>query len=325
MIGSTSLWHFTAASGSGAGKGTGVFFPGILDPKACETAITATQKILILCSSACFDPPLTQSLDLLLKEGFHRGMSAPPSVPEVLTRVLSCAATFRTQHRAEPGVGPTFGYFTNHPVAPLNARRLEALLTEVQNRASQLNRPLRILDLACGGGIITCALAEFGHRALGFDLSHDEIQLAKNFAQEQMLNGIFATADLHADQPWESLAEEILGGKPDVVTMAYALHHLPKVEIFLERLSLWLTSGTLLVINEENPDSPLFRLKHEVRTWIQKDTNIEWHRSYAAWRKMLESNHFKVSPTLQGRDVLPWLPRAKPELCWSLVFTAERT
>ncbi len=254
-------------------------------------------------------------------------MESPTTRPDstaTVRKVTKAASSFLNRHRDEKGVGATFGYFTRHPVARLNRKRLKILLETLDSRAQALKRNLRVLDLACGGGLITSAVAEMGHRALGLDLSPEEIHLAKLFAQEEKLNGMFLQTDLLKNPDWERTAQEILGGKPDAVTLAYALHHLPEVESFIERLGRWLDPGSLLVINEENPDSPLFRLKHRIRGWIQKDTDTEWHRSFANWKQLLESRGFQVETRPQGMDLLPALPRINPEKCWSLVFTAQR-
>ena len=249
-------------------------------------------------------------------------MKANPD--QIAREIIKSAAAFLGQHPGEKLAQPTFGYFTRHPVAPLNRKRLTLLLAQLQKRSDLIGRPLRVLDLACGGGLMTCAVAKLGHRALGMDLSNDEIRLAKLFAQEERLDGVFRQADLMKDSTWESIVEQTLGGKPDIVLLAYALHHLPEVELFVERLSRWLSPGAELLINEENPDSPMFRLKHRIRTWIQKDTDVEWHRSYPGWKGMLESRGFRLTEPI-GADILPGMGRILPLKCWSLVFTASRT
>lgn len=247
-----------------------------------------------------------------------------PSEQSASSRTLQSAASFLQRHANEKGVSLSYGYFTKHPVAPLNRKRLTMLLKQIQEQSAKLGRPLRILDLACGGGIITCAAAELGHRALGIDLSQEEIRLAKLFAQEERLNGVFLQKDLLLDTSWETTVEEILGGKPDLVILAYALHHLPRVEEFTDRLSKWLAPGAVLLINEENPDAPLFRLKHRVRTWIQKDTEQEWHRTWSGWKQMLEHHGFDTTAP-KGADILPAVGKLVPLKSWSLIFTARKT
>jgi 2-polyprenyl-3-methyl-5-hydroxy-6-metoxy-1,4-benzoquinol methylase len=218
----------------------------------------------------------------------------------------------------------SYKFFTRHPVARLYLLRLMAMLEAVGRRSAELRRPLRILDLACGGGLITCALASMGHRALGIDLSASEIRMARLFAQEEKLDGMFLQTDLLADPNWERTAQDTLGGKPDIVTLAYALHHLPEVSPFLKRLGRWLDPPSQLLINEENPKAPMFRLKHRVRTWIQRDTESEWHRPFEEWKRLIEAHGFQTSPKITGLDLLPGMSRVNPDKCWSIVFSAQR-
>lgn len=250
--------------------------------------------------------------------------STPEAGARALKRVLKCAESFTERHKEDPAISLTYRYFTRHPVAKLNQRRLHTLLEVVGRRSAELKRPLRILDLACGGGLITCALASMGHRTLGIDLNASEIKMARLFAQEEKLDGMFAQTDLLNDPAWELAAQETLGGKPDIVTLAYALHHLPEVTPFLKRLGRWLEPPSQLLINEENPEAPMFRLKHRVRTWIQRDTETEWHRSFAEWKRLIEANGFQVPSPVIGLDLLPGMARVKPGKCWSIVFTAQR-
>jgi 2-polyprenyl-3-methyl-5-hydroxy-6-metoxy-1,4-benzoquinol methylase len=252
------------------------------------------------------------------------GVPARRSAREAVQGALRAAESFHGRHLNDAAVQRTFGYFTRHPVAPLNRKRLLLILEAACREQAQLQRPLRILDLACGGGLISCALASLGHRVVGADLSADEIRMAQLYAGEERLDGMFLQADLLGSPDWERRVESALGGKPDLVVLAYALHHLPEVETFVERLARWLDAGSALLINEENPRSPLFRLKHFIRGIIQGDTEIEWHRSFEGWRSLLQGSGFLVSPPLRGADLLPLLGRILPGWAWSLVFTARR-
>src|SRR5262249_47484931 len=90
-------------------------------------------------------------------------------------QILKRTDAFYRRHETDAAVRRTYGYFTHHPIAPLNRRRLRHLLDDCQVQSEKLKRPLRILDLACGGGLITCAMASMGHRSLGLDLNADEI------------------------------------------------------------------------------------------------------------------------------------------------------
>ncbi|MCM2324651.1 MAG: class I SAM-dependent methyltransferase [Oligoflexia bacterium] len=260
-----------------------------------------------------------------------------PNAEEIVNKLAPRIESFFHRHHQDPAVRSTFGYFSSHPVAPLNRKRLLSILQVLQSRGSLLppvhgappeGRPMRVLDLACGGGVITCAIAALGFRAVGVDFSAEELRMARLFAFEETLDGVFLQADLLTETPWESSweknVEQTLGGKPDAVVLAYALHHFADPGKLLKRLSAWVQPGTLLVINEENPRSPLFRLKHKVRGLIQHDTETEFHQSHDEWRRLLEAHGFKAAQTPTGLDLLPGLGRLRPEKCWSLVFTAQR-
>jgi 2-polyprenyl-3-methyl-5-hydroxy-6-metoxy-1,4-benzoquinol methylase len=251
-------------------------------------------------------------------------MKSVRSIDPGITLILKSAASFLKRHSHEKAIRQTFGYFTQHPIASLNQKRLRLILDRTEEQSRLLKRPLRILDLACGGGLITCALAHFGHRVLGVDFNPEEIRLAKKFAQEETLNGIFIQTDLIHNPVWERTAEEVLGGKPDIILLAYALHHIPNVEFFIDRLSRWMEPGSILLINEENPDSILFQLKHWLRSYLQKDTATEWHRTHKRWTELLERLDFQVLSPISGVDFLPWISHRSPELCWSLVYAACR-
>lgn len=251
---------------------------------------------------------------------------------ETTHQLLGRARAFYRQNKDLPSISPTFRYFTQHPVARLNKKRLRAILKIIAAQQDELHRPLRVMDLACGGGLVAASIASLDNRVLGMDQSREEIELAQKFASgfsDQPLSGFlrFLQVDLIRDSAWEREAEKLLGGPPDVIVLAYALHHLPQLDLFLARLSRWLPPTTILLINEENPHSPTFRLKHWIREWIQKDTEEENHHTYGEWKHLLESHHFRVAPP-RGLDLLPGIGHLlgifQPLLCWSLVFTAMK-
>ncbi len=78
----------------------------------------------------------------------------------------------------------------------------------------------KVLDIGCGGGILTEALAKRGARATGIDLSKDSIEAAKIHASQQGLN---------IDYRYENIEETAskYAGEFDAITCMEMLEHVP--------------------------------------------------------------------------------------------------
>lgn len=79
----------------------------------------------------------------------------------------------------------------------------------------------KILDVGCGGGILSEALAKAGANVTGIDLSKDSIEAAKYHAQKEGL-----TIDYRYESAEELASKE--AGSYDVVTCMEMLEHVPE-------------------------------------------------------------------------------------------------
>lgn len=93
-----------------------------------------------------------------------------------------------------------------------------------------------ILDVGCGGGILTEALARSGAQITGIDLSEASLEIARRHAKEQGLN---------IDYRYESIEQvaEKHAGKFDVITCMEMLEHVPAPDKIISACSRLLKPG----------------------------------------------------------------------------------
>jgi len=238
--------------------------------------------------------------------------------PSTITfQVIDQARQFLKQNRHNPALEETFGYFINNPIAArLNQTRLLNIIKRVHQHQTQRPQPLKIVDLACGGGLIATSLSQIGCQVLGIDHNQAEIEIAQNFTQLFPHPAQFIAADL-TNPDWQIQTEKILGGKPNIAILAYALHHIPRVDQFVQNLCGWLPAGSTIIINEENDRSWLRNLKQFFRTIIIRNTDDEHHRPIAQWQQLFIDNQAPIKFT-EGIDYLP----SPPTTAWSVIFEA---
>src|SRR5436190_3881999 len=100
---------------------------------------------------------------------------------------------------------------TLHTINPLRTK----FITDAVDLADR-----KVLDVGCGGGILTEALAKYGAQATGIDLSKDSIEAAKIHASQQGLN---------IDYRYENIEETAskYAGEFDAITCMEMLEHVP--------------------------------------------------------------------------------------------------
>ena len=116
---------------------------------------------------------------------------------------------------------------TLHTINPLRTK----FITDGVNLSGR-----KVLDVGCGGGILTEALARYGAQATGIDLSNESIEAAKVHARQQGLDieyryeNIDETASKHA-------------GEFDAITCMEMLEHVPEPKKIIATCSRLLKPG----------------------------------------------------------------------------------
>ena len=158
------------------------------------------------------------------------------------------------------------------------------------------------LDVACGGGFSTRALAAAGHRVLATDLTPESVAAARG-ATDSVLG-------------WAAGAAERLpvrSASCDLVGCRIAPHHFGDIAAFVDEAARVLRpGGTLLVVDTTVP------LDETLAAWlddVERRRDPSHQRSWppSRWRAVISGANLRVEETQLSRkrhELAPWLARA---------------
>ena len=134
-------------------------------------------------------------------------------------------------------------------------------------------KDLRILDIGCGGGILSEPLARLGAQVTGADPAEKNIAVAKLHA------GQSGVAVDYRVTTAEALADA--GERFDIVLAMEVVEHVTDVGVFLDRCAAMLKPGGLMVISTLNRNWKSFALAivgaEYVLRWLPRGTH-QWDK-----------------------------------------------
>ena len=137
----------------------------------------------------------------------------------------------------------------------------------------------RILDLACGTGDILFNAAPRAKSAIGLDVTHRMLQLAK----ERQRDSIVVTGDM--------TALPFAPARFTVVTTGYGLRNVPDLQVAIAEIHRVLVpGGRLLSLDFNRPDNPAVRLVYlAYLTMVGSALGFALHRDPDTYRYIPES------------------------------------
>jgi 2-polyprenyl-6-hydroxyphenyl methylase/3-demethylubiquinone-9 3-methyltransferase len=165
------------------------------------------------------------------------------------------------------------------PLHMLNPCRLDYIVDQIAaefGRDPRADRPfdgLRLLDIGCGGGLLSEPMARLGAEVVGADAAAKNIPVARLHAEQSGLaiDYRYTTA--------EALAAE--GERFDVVLNMEVVEHVPEPATYLAACAALLKPGGMMICSTLNRTARSFALAivgaEHVMRWLPKGTH-DWAR-----------------------------------------------
>ena len=165
------------------------------------------------------------------------------------------------------------------PLHMLNPCRLDYITTQIAaqfGRDLKAPRPfdgLRLLDIGCGGGLLTEPMARLGATVVGADAAGGNIPVARLHAEQSGLDIDYRHCAA------ETLAEA--GEQFDVVLAMEIVEHVADPQGFMDTCAGLLKPGGLLLCSTLNRNAKSYLVAiigaEQVMRWLPRGTH-EWHK-----------------------------------------------
>lgn len=197
---------------------------------------------------------------------------------------------------------------TSHPVALLRAENA------LRNPwiASKLPLPnSKVLDIGCGGGLLTNALAERGHTVVGIDLSSKSLEIAKQSDATKSVSYLEASAD---NLPFEDHSF-------DAVCAMDLLEHVENPAKVIEEASRVLKKGGLFFFHTFNRNWLSWLIIIKGVEWCVRNTPPNMHQ-YGYFLTPEEVTHLCTQSHMKIENIVGVVPQMNAAF-WKMLLTRE--
>ena len=164
-----------------------------------------------------------------------------------------------------------------HDIQPIRIKYIQDTLNK-----KKLNK-LKILDVGCGGGLVSEGIAKLGADVTGIDFIEENIRVAKKHANQNKLEINYIVKDFE---------KERLTSKYDVIIIFEVLEHLENWKSFLEKIQKNLKPKGVLIASTIN------------RNLISKFLTIDLAENFLKWIPLNTHNYYKFIKPEELKDNL---------------------
>jgi 2-polyprenyl-6-hydroxyphenyl methylase/3-demethylubiquinone-9 3-methyltransferase len=161
-------------------------------------------------------------------------------------------------------------------VRVLFIRELVSEYFKIDPKSKYPLKNLKILDIGCGGGLMSESMAKLGAKVTGLDPSGKNISIAKSHAKESKLDIEYINSTIEEF----SIKNK---GKFDIILNLEAIEHVDNPEEFLQLSSFCLKKGGLMSIStiNRNPKSFLMAIigAEYILRWLPRGTH-DWKKFF---------------------------------------------
>ena len=155
---------------------------------------------------------------------------------------------------------------TLHDIQPFRIKYIQGILNKNKLKKT------KILDIGCGGGLISEGVSKLGADVTGIDFVKENIKVAKMHAKKNNLNINYIVKDFE---------KEKITSKFDVIIIFEVLEHLNDWELFLKKIRLNLKKNGILIISTIN------------KNLISKFFTLDIAENFLKWIPLNTHNYYK--------------------------------
>ncbi len=152
----------------------------------------------------------------------------------------------------------------------INPVRLSYILEKMKVNFGINGHKPDILDVGCGGGLITSKLCEFSSNIMGIDALQENIDVATRYAHEHNLDIMYKKTTIE-----EFVATSTQ--KYDVVLCLEVVEHVDNLDGFIENLTSLVKPGGMVIISTINRTMKAYALAiimaEYVLNWVPRQTH----------------------------------------------------